>query len=85
MRRAVGPAGARWAAGARRRGRQSGGARGIESGDLLATADGTGSTAWTPSTTRSTRSGEGSLELTVVRGTEERAVTVEFESREAAA
>jgi S1-C subfamily serine protease len=59
---------------------------GIEPGDLLAAANGTelGSVDVLYDVLDSV-SGGGSLELTVVRGTEERPVTVEFEASGAAA
>jgi putative serine protease PepD len=56
-------------------------AAGIEAGDLLAAANGTelGSVDVLYDVLDSVSNG-GSLELTVVRGTEERPVTVEFEA-----
>ena len=61
-------------------------AAGIESGDLLAAANGT-ELARIDALYEALDgvSGGGSLELTVVRGTEERSVTVEFEASGAAA
>ena len=88
MRRAVGLPERDGPAGARRRGRQPGRARRHRArrparGRRRPRAR----RASTPSTRRSTRSPApaATLELTVVRGTEERAVTVAFDTREEAA
>jgi S1-C subfamily serine protease len=61
-------------------------AAGIETGDLLAAANGTElATVDALYAVLDSVAGGGSLELTVVRGTEERPVKVEFEASGAAA
>ena len=62
-----------------------GGRAGIERGDLLVAAGGTRPTASTPSTRARRRPAGRELELTVVRGTEERTVTVDLRRAEQAA